>query len=127
MIYDKDTTVEQALAAWDRGESLFMCEMGGLGPGYEQCIQVLTVELLREYNGKPLPKKGEWEGWGDEVVARLNPKLGFSGAQVGAGKSQAARMLAIGYGAALEEMKALDGDRLIQVSRGWPLAEKVPA
>lgn len=120
MIYDKDTTVAQALAAWDRGDSIFMVEMGGLGPGYEQCIQLLTVELLREFNGKPLPEKGHWDGWGDEVVRRLNPTMGFSGAQVGAAKSQAARMLTIGYGAALLEIKKRDADRTILVSSHWP-------
>lgn len=122
MIYDETTTVADALSVWDRGEPIWSVEMGGLGPGYEQCIQLLAVELLREYDGKRLPEKSEdWRTWGDEVARRVNDQVGgFSGAQVDAAKNVAARMLKLGYGAALQDMKGHDPERLIQVSNNWP-------
>jgi hypothetical protein len=123
MMYDEQTTVAEAVTAWDKGESVWSVEMGGIGPGYEQAIQVLIFALLREFDGKPLPAEGEWKGWGDAVVHRLNDTCRFSGAQVGAAKNVAARMLKLGYGPALLDMKGHDADRLIQVSQVWPREE----
>lgn len=130
MIYDANTTVADALAAWDRGDTIWSVEMGGLGPGYEQCIQLLIVELLRAQGDTPLPDDGDkeaWGTWGDVVSHRVSEECGgMTGAQVGAAQSCAARMLRVGYGAALLEMKGLDADRLIQVSRDWPRAAALP-
>jgi hypothetical protein len=117
VIYDDATTVSDVLGAWDRGDSIWSVEMGGLGPGYEQCIQVLAVEILREKVGTPLPADGKWENWGDEVVDRLNAQYGFSGAQVGAAKNIAACFLKQGPRRALD---SADSDRHIQVSRDFP-------
>lgn len=124
-------TVAEALAAWDRGETVFTVEMGGIGPGYEQCIQILAFELMREWNGR-FPPVGEPMSDGDRqklndsadaVVHLLNAQYGFSGAQVGAAKNLASLVCRRGYRAALRmpEVK----DRLIQVSRNMPEAPKV--
>lgn len=113
-------TATEALAIWDSGRPVFTVEMGGIGPGYEQCIQVLVFELIRDaLNGAiPMPTMGmPLRNWGDETITRLDKQIGFSGAQVGAAKSLAGTMLAAGYA------KALDGvekARRIQASKGFP-------
>ena len=116
-------SAEQALERWDAGETVFTVSMGGLGPGYEQCIHILVFEIVRDHiaAGEPLPdddEEGAWVGWGDAAVTRLDPDIGFSGAQVGAAKNLAARTLKVGWRAALEEVP----DRHIQVSRQMPVA-----
>src|SRR2546426_1913490 len=116
------TTAREALAAWDQGDILWSVEMGGLGPGYEQAIQVLTFEIVRDYLDKPLPDDASWQTWGDDTAHRINdwPGCGFSGAQVGAAKSLALRFLRDGHKATLDSMRAHDNDRLTQESKGWP-------
>jgi hypothetical protein len=123
----ENVSISDVIAAWDKGESIWAVEMGGLGPGYEQAIQVLIVELLRDQVGKtlPKPKTPEAETWGDETVSRIDKQCyGFSGAQVGAAKSVAYRMLRDGYHQTIDSMREHDKDRLIQVSNRWPAAQK---
>lgn len=117
-------TITEVVQKWDAGEPIQAIEMGGLGPGYEQAIQILIVELLRDNDGKPLPdpESDEAKTWGDDTVNRVNgwPGCGFSGAQVGAARGVAFRMLSQGYEATLDEMREHDKDRLILASRTWP-------
>jgi hypothetical protein len=124
MLYTDKTTVQDVLAAWDSGDSVWSVEMGGLGPGYEQAIQVGVIELLRDNVGKPLPKRDdrdEWRKWGDETIKRIDHTVGgFSGAQWGAARNVAYRMLRDGPKACIDSVP--DPDRKILVSRTWPHA-----
>jgi hypothetical protein len=125
MLSTPDTTIADVLAAWDAGESIFSIEMGGLGPGYEQAIQVLIIELLRDHGAEPLPRDDD-SAWGDDTARRISEAcLGFSGAQVGAAKTVAYRIIRDGYHATLESMRAHDSDRLIQISKAWPRTPEV--
>ena len=45
-------TNKEALERWDKGDSLFTISMGGMGPGYEQCIHIVAMETIREFDGK---------------------------------------------------------------------------
>lgn len=88
------------LKAWDAGEPVWSVEMGGIGPGYEQAIQVTAAELLRFMTSEAL----DASGWSDpdkwatdrerlEKSAFANPlidSLGLSGAQYGAAVNLAA-------------------------------------
>jgi hypothetical protein len=114
-------SVDDALAKWDAGETVFTVEMGGLGPGYEMAIQGLAFELMREFKGFT-----EWdddearktlEPARDAVMGKLNnePWAGFSGAQVGAATNLAACVCKRGYRAAMRDPAV--ADRLIQVSK----------
>src|SRR5689334_19222025 len=119
------TTAKEALEAWDRGDSLWSVEMGGLGPGYEQAIHVLVFEIIRDYVDRPdaIPNEGQAaREWADDTVHRVNdwPGCGFSGAQVGAAKHLAWKFLVKGHRATLDTMRAHDQDRLTQVSKTWP-------
>ncbi len=35
------------LRRWDAGETVWTVSLGGLGPEYEQCIQITGAEILR--------------------------------------------------------------------------------
>jgi hypothetical protein len=116
---NKHNTVAELLAAWDAGETIWSIEMGGLGPGYEQAIQVLAIELMRDCAGQPLPESEEAErAWGKATISRVDKDCGgFSGAQVGAAKQIAYKFIKQGPQAALAEVQ---DDRRILVSKFWP-------
>lgn len=118
-------TPEEVVRAWDEDRSLWSVELGGLGPGYEQAIQTLMVELLR--SAGPLPKDGDetgWLSWGNDVVSRHDKALGgLSGAQVGQARSFASFVIQHGMHAALEQVEP---DRRIQVCKRWPRAAEAP-
>ena len=127
-------TCQEALAKWDAGESVFSVEMGGLGPGYEQCIQMLAFEYLRGLLAanweipEPFPDKDtpefkeyvkRWDALKEPIIARLDAQVGgFSGAQVGVAGSLAMHVYRRGYRAALRD--PVVKERLIQVSKFWP-------
>jgi hypothetical protein len=113
-------TARDALTRWDAGQSVFTIEMGGLGPGYEQAIQILVFELIRDMENKPLPEGKVFGSWGDATVSRIDESCGgFSGAQVGAAKQVAYRAIRDGWGKMLESVQK---DRSIQVSKFFPSA-----
>jgi hypothetical protein len=126
-------TCQDALRMWDAGESVFTVEMGGLGPGYEQAIQMLAFEIIRDLIGEHVPAHGvelsdtetkRIRKITDATVHRLDkePWAGFSGAQVGAATNIAMCVLRRGYRAALRDPAVQD--RLIQVSKVFPPAAK---
>lgn len=117
-------TASDALKQWDSGQTVFTIEMGGLGPGYEQAIQVLVFEMIRDNLRNPLPKQSDPEfkafsdSFGDATVHRIDEKMGgYSGAMVGAAKQIAYRALRDGWEAML---KSAPEDRRIQVSNHIP-------
>ena len=122
--------VREQLRRWDAGESIRTVEMGGgIGPGYEQAIQVLAIEIVRDNLDKPLPPDGDkaaWREFGMATAERIDVKgpdgkysCGFSGAQFGAACNLAARWLRIGPAAVHAEVPR---GRRIQASRFWPHA-----
>lgn len=124
-------TVEELLSAWDRGEPIWSITMGGLGPGYEQAIQILAVEIVRDHIGKPLPlKKDAREIWGDATIKRVDGRKpdgtyglgGLSGWQEGAAKTLAWFWLKEGPDA-IDANPDLQ-NRRIQVTKFWPSCEK---
>lgn len=116
------------LARWDAGRSVFSIEMGGLGPGYEQAIQMTVAEVLRIMlaarfdasrwsDGKSWPmdrKTIEAAGFKNATIE----KLGLSGAQWGAALSLASALYQRGPRAILADEKVKD--RSIQVSKSFP-------
>jgi hypothetical protein len=116
---------KEQLSRWDSGRSIWSIEMGGMGPGYEQAIQTLAIEIVRDEMDKPIPEKPDRQ-WGMSTVGRIDIELpdgryscgGFSGAQVGAARQLAYSWLTIGPAALQKQYK----DRHIQVSSFWPRA-----
>jgi len=85
----------ELLKQWDNGELVSTIEMGGLGPGYEQAIQICAFEMLRYIIDNPIDfdkpdeDKKYWEDYKKGRDASLyvdgSPckELGLTGAQAG--------------------------------------------
>lgn len=130
-------TAAEALARWDAGEMVGTVEMGGLGPGYEQCIHIIAFELIRAllaadwHTPEPYPKdkaeqakiRAAWDAICDSVLVRLDGG-GYSGAQVGAAQNLAAIVLQQGWRVGLDQAGE---DRQIMVSRTLPQAPPAPS
>jgi hypothetical protein len=139
-------TAAEALRRWDAGEGVFTAEMGGLGPGYEQCIHIMAFEIIRELlthepidwakadagNAEPsyqARQNSEWGRFTNEIERKLlaTPlikNIGSSGAQWGAAQNLAYIVMRKGWAKALAE---LPDDRKIQVAKHWPRAEALTA
>lgn len=128
MIDYKTASNEDALAEWDRGGSVWSCSMGGLGPGYEQCIQIMGFEFLRAMLADPFDYASsandgdKWRAYIDRIEqmpepARIIKKLGPTGAQFGAAMNIASVFARNGYSAG---MLMVPEDRRIQVRKSFP-------
>ena len=136
----REATNEQALEAWDNNELIWSCSMGGLGPGYEQCIQLMGFEMLRAMLAdmpdsweKLTPedrdsaevkdeKRKRWEAFKDKIenvpaVKALIKQLRPSGAQFGAAINIASVFARNGYSRGME---LVPEDRRIQVQKKFP-------
>lgn len=119
-LYPKN--IQDAVDRWDRGDSVWSVEMGGLGPGYEQCIQVGMIEVMRRIIGKEHPAHGEhWTEFITPYITEVNKKfkLELSGAQVGAIIQLVCKFASIGW-TTIDEVK----DRAIIISSHWPGAKQ---
>ncbi len=118
------------LARWDAGKGVWSIEMGGMGPGYEQCIQIVAAEVLRyliDNNVDPEVdyKEGAWSVLREKINKALwaNPTieaLGLSGAQAGAAMSLATKLYKDGPRGVMNTAEIKD--RHIQVSKNFPRA-----
>lgn len=122
--------VAELLRRWDAGESVWSIELGGIGPGYEQAIQVAAVEMARDgQNFKPTGDSEadgqEWRRICDESLRKHNESLGLSGAQYGAASWLAYQWCHNGGPADLmkraeTKFKESGEDRRIQISKAFP-------
>lgn len=117
-------TAEDALKRWDDGRTVFTIEMGGLGPAYEQAIQILVFEMIRDNLAFKLPSESDpdfnakLKDFGYAAVSRIDGQMGgYSGAMVGAAQNLAYRALRDGWG---EMIRTAPQDRLIQVCNRIP-------
>ncbi len=121
-------TVDDLLAKWDSGRSIWSIERGGLGPGYEQCIQVMAVEFARACRKMPrtTDDEADYKSFGalcDLALAPINEGLGgVSGAQFGAAKWLAWQWCFGGGPMKLMRLAKEKGADAIQVSKHWPKA-----
>jgi len=125
-------TVAELLEQWDKGETIWSVEVGGLGPGYEQAIQIEAVEFARACKDLPniIPNdRASTERFSAKCDERLreidNDLGGLSGAMASAARWLAFQWCFNGGPKALCERAKKEGedDRAIQVSKAWP---KVP-
>lgn len=113
------------LKRWDEGDTCWSIEMGGLGPSYEQCIQITVAEILRHL----LERKYDRATWAEErdhkeiettVLANIRiSALGLSGAQWGAAMNLAFQFYRRGPLAVMTD--EMIKDRHIQVQRTFPV------
>jgi len=123
-------TAAEMLAAWDRGETIWTLELGGLGPGYEQAIQTMAVEFTRAGIASEWKPSGDkesdnksWEAICNERMMQIDDAIGgASGAQFGAARWLAYQWLHNGgpRALALRADAQNDEDRIIQCSKAFP-------
>ena len=122
------------LARWDAGRTVWSIEMGGLGPGYEQCIHITAAEILRHLLATkydlaawttPLEAdaKAAWKRDHDAIEkvvldGAVVKALGLSGNQWGAAMNLALRLYRVGPRAVMADDRSKD--RHIQVSKNFP-------
>lgn len=123
------------VSRWDAGKTIWSISMGGIGPGYEQAIQVAAVEMVRAMlaDGRTW-----WEGDGDNEQAWrtvrdsvdhatrgiLEP-IGLSGAQFSQAMHLAAHIYRKGPIVVMHDPQV--ESRRIQVSRSFPaIAARTP-
>lgn len=132
MATDDPKSVKEAVERWDKGETLWTVEMGGMGPGYEQAIQVLMVEILRSLIPFEEEKHIEWtterfQKIIDETVRIHKEALGgMSGAQIGAAGNIAWKFFFDGWEGARRKAKeqGMPDDRWCMISKDWPHANR---
>lgn len=124
--YGADT--QDWLNRWDKGEIVWSISMGGLGPAYEQCIQITTAEIVRHM----LDKKYDHEFWEDSekwkedlekisehtLSQKVIKDLGLSGAQWGAAVNLACHLYQKGPRQIMKDKQVKD--RHIQVKKDFP-------
>lgn len=125
-LYGKDAV--DWLKRWDEGRSVWSIEMGGMGPGYEQCIQITAAEVLRtmlenRYDASLWEDKEIWKINREEIeqMSFKNPvikELGLSGAQWGAAVNLAAHLYKKGPREVMKDSRVKN--RKIQVSKNFP-------
>jgi len=112
-------TAAEALAKWDRDDTVWTVEMGGLGPSYEQCIHIAAFELLRAMLFEPredVPLIYE-RMMGLVLLLPSIKALQLSGSQAGAAAHLAANYLVNGYRATC---RTFPEERMIQVTKYFP-------
>ena len=124
--YGKDA--QDWLNRWDGGKTVWSIEMGGMGPGYEQAIQVTVAEVLRHL----IDESYDHSSWSDTDKAKDDGEkirkasfdnkvidgLGLSGAQYGAAFQVATKLYMDGpIGVMTSDQVA---DRHIQISKSFP-------
>jgi hypothetical protein len=116
------------LKRWDDGRVVWSIEMGGMGPGYEQCIHITAAEVLRYLIANKVDCETQYAGgaW-SELSSAINKllwatpainDLDLSGAQAGAAKSLATQLYRDGPRAVMNNPDIKH--RRIQVSKNFP-------
>lgn len=116
------------LKRWDAGDTVWTIEMGGMGPGYEQAIQVTVAEVLRYLieNKIDFTKQSDADAWKDLSrdidkslwASKVINDLGLSGSQAGAAKNLAIMLYKSGPVGVMTDERVKD--RHIQASRQFP-------
>ncbi len=117
------------LRRWDAGEPCWSISMGGLGPSYEQAIQIMAAEFLRvmldgdfhpdQWESQPEVWKAERKLIESSVEAvEVVQRIGCSGAQWGAAFNLGLTLFRRGPRGVMTDERVKD--RHIQVSRVFP-------
>lgn len=108
-------TLKQAVKQYDSGSPIWSIEMGGLGPGYEQGIQLSCFEIIKKL--KFIAPKGNQATINkrlDDALSIVDKRhnIGHSGASAGASMWLAYKFMKTGYA---ETINTAPKNRLIQV------------
>lgn len=112
------------LRRWGEGRGVWSVEMGGLGPGYEQALQITATRIVRYLIDKDVQpdafEEANWQATLDAIEKDVETgDLGLSGAQWGAAMNIALNIYRRGPAACMTDEK-LEQDRKIQISKNFP-------
>lgn len=117
-------TLKEFIEAFDNGKPVSSLEMGGLGPGYEQAIQLAAIEFARAGMGlKEKPTEEEWSALCSKELERIDESLlGLTGAQYSAANWLAFHWCFRGGpdGVLREAKERKEDSRCILISKYWP-------
>ncbi len=126
-IYGADA--KEWLKRWDNDHAVWSVELGGMGPSYEQCIQVLVAEYVRAglQSGIDFSSEDSSRHFSalfnytalHPTINQVHEHLGPSGAQVGAAKWFSYRLLTMSPKDAVEKSTS-SAENHILVSRSFP-------
>lgn len=121
-------TAKAWLHLWDSKAPVFSVEMGGLGPTYEQCVQITAAEMMRwlianNIDTATWTDKEKWQEQRDrmdDAVWKIQAvkDLQLSAAQFGAAISLATSFYKRGPREVMQDPTLKE--RLIQVSNSFP-------
>ena len=126
------TTAAELVAAWDAEQIIWTLAMGGLGPSYEQALQILAVEITRDALtldlGETEASFAAFERSSVATIERVADAIGGpTGAMAGASRFLAWRWLTVGPARFLENAREQGHEsRIIQCSRFYPHAPAPP-
>jgi len=125
-LYGKDA--QDWLDRWDAGKGVWSIEMGGIGPGYEQAIQITAAEILRHmlsenYDHSKWESTEGWKKDRDKIEKhsfenKTIKNFGLSGAQYGGALNLASNLFRMGPRKVMKDERVKD--RHIQVSKYFP-------
>jgi hypothetical protein len=127
--------VREMLTLWDSGSTVWTIKRGGLGPGYEQSLQVCMIEICRASLKMPrLGKETKTAYW--KRFGRMSDRIAhetcrdLTGAQFGAAKDLAFRFVVSGIKRTIASYKKQRPDDFenshIMISKHWPKAPEYP-
>jgi len=114
-----EITNKDVVKKWNKHESVWSIELGGIGPGYEQAIQEFTFDILsylvkKKVDLESLIDGKEFSELYEHISMLIAKDRGLSGAQYGVAKSTAYQFYRYGYS---EMMNKAPKDREILVSK----------
>lgn len=127
------SAVKEMLVKWDAGEPIWTVELGGIGPGYEQAIQVAAIEMARDNHEAALPEENdsanaEWDRLCSATLRKHDEALcGLSGAQFSAAKWLAYQWCHNGGPERLIERAKEEKADTIMVSKAFPHVREAQA
>ena len=114
---------QEWLSRWDRGDTVWTVVLGGLGPSYDQCINIAVAEVVRALLVmNPTRVAGRLSKDDDArlegVLMDTLKGIGLSGAQFGAARGFGFQLYAQGP---MKAIQLYPEDRHTMASKVWPV------
>jgi hypothetical protein len=114
---------QEWLSRWDRGDTVWTVVLGGLGPSYDQCINIAVAEVVRALLVmKPTLEAGALSKDDgarlEEALLETLKEVGLSGAQFGGARGFGFQLYAQGP---MKAIQLYPEDRHTMASKVWPV------
>lgn len=124
--YDEAAVAEakSVVLDWDKKGIVYVPELGGMSPSYEQTIIILIIEFARAIIIQRPQTAGALTGCCQEVLEKINGGLGCSGAQFDVARRWAASAVLLGWN---ELYQSMPENMRTMAARHFPKAPDPPA